>query len=78
MVIAAVLSLLVPGLGHAYALHLPRAMVWFAGTILVSLVLRGGQDDTALVYWMAGALAVFAAADVILVMWLDSRPPGRL
>lgn len=77
VIIAAVLSLL-PGLGHAYALHLPRALVWFAGTILVGLVLNQGQEDATLAFWMAGALAVLAAADVVLAMWLDSRPAGRL
>lgn len=78
VIIAVVLSLLLPGLGHAYALHLPRALVWFAGTILVGLVLNQGREDTALAFWMAGALAVLAAADVVLVMWLDSRSAGRL
>ena len=78
MVIAVVLSLLLPGLGHAYALHLPRALVWFAGSILVGFVLNQGEEDIALAYSMLGALAVLAAADVILAMWLDSRPAGRL
>jgi len=77
MVIAVVLSLLLPGLGHAYTLHLPRALVWFGGTILVGLVLNGGDENTSLAIWMAGALAVLAALDVLLAMWLDSRPPGR-
>jgi hypothetical protein len=77
MIIAVVLSLLLPGLGHAYSLHLPRALVWFGGTILVGLVLNGGDEDASLAIWMAGALAVLAALDVILAMWLDSRPQGR-
>lgn len=77
MVIAVILSLLLPGLGHAYTLHLPRALVWFGGTILVGLVLNGGEENTPLALWMAGALAVLAALDVLLAMWLDSRPPGR-
>ncbi len=78
MVIAVVLSLLLPGLGHAYSLHLPRALVWFGGTILVGLVLGGGGNDAVLVYSMGAALAVLAALDVVLAMWLDSRPAGRL
>lgn len=77
MLIAVVLSLLLPGLGHAYALHLPRALVWFAGTIIVGVVLNSGEENTALAFSMAGALAVLAALDVMLVMWLDSRSPGR-
>jgi hypothetical protein len=77
MLIAVVLSLLLPGLGHAYAFHLPRALVWFAGTIVVGVVLNTGEKNTALAFSMAGALAVLAALDVMLVMWLDSRSPGR-
>lgn len=78
VIIAVVLSLVLPGLGHAYALHLPRALVWFGGTILVGLVLRNGDGNVVVEYWMAGLLAVLAAADVVLAMWLDSRPAGRL
>lgn len=77
VVIAVILSLLLPGLGHAYSLHLPRALVWFGGTILVGLVLNGAEENTSLALWMAGALAVLAALDVVLAMWLDSRPQGR-
>jgi len=51
--------------------------VWFGGTILVGLVLNSGEENTPLALWMAGALAVLAALDVVLAMWLDSRPPGR-
>lgn len=76
-VIAVLLSLLLPGLGHAYAFHLPRALVWFGGTIVVSVILSQGRDDTARAVAMAAALAVLAAADAVLAMWLDGRGAGR-
>ncbi len=78
MAIAALMSLLIPGLGHAYALQLPRALVWFCGSILVGVVLRTGDEDTALVFGMAAALGVLAALDVLLAMWLEGRSHGRL
>ena len=73
MVIATVLSLLLPGLGHAYALRLTRALVWFAGTIAVFAVLSQGDEDTGLALAMGISLSVLAALDIALVMWLDGR-----
>ena len=78
MVIATVLSLLLPGLGHAYALRFTRALVWFAGTIAVGIVLGQGEDNTALALSMGFALAVLAALDIALVMWLDRRKRAPL
>jgi hypothetical protein len=73
VVIAALLSLLLPGLGHAYALRLTRALVWFAGTVAVFVVLSQGDEDTGLAMAMGIALSVLAALDIALVMWLDGR-----
>ena len=71
-------GLLLPGLGHAYALRLTRALVWFGGTIAVGLVLGQGEENTGLALAMGAVLAVLAAADIALVMWLDGRSrPAR-
>jgi len=78
VVIATLLSLLLPGLGHAYALRLPRALVWFAGTIVVGIVLGQGEENTGLAIGMGLVIAVLAALDIALVMWLDRRSrPAR-
>lgn len=78
VVIATLLSLLLPGLGHAYALRLTRALVWFAGTIAVGVVLGQGDENTALAIAMGLTIAVLAALDIALVMWLDGRArPAR-
>ena len=73
IVIATLLSLLLPGLGHAYAPRLTRALVWFAGTIAVGIVLGQGDENTTLALSMGVVLAVLAALDIALVMWLDRR-----
>jgi hypothetical protein len=79
VVIATLLSLLLPGLGHAYALRLTRALVWFLGTIVIGIVLgQGDDDDTALAIAMGFTIAVLSALDIALVMWLDKRSrPAR-
>jgi hypothetical protein len=76
-VIALVLSILLPGLGHAYMLRLPRALVWFGGVIALGAVLRSGPEDRALSFWMLSALGVLAALDLLLAMWLESRSGGH-
>jgi hypothetical protein len=77
MVVAALLSLLLPGLGHAYAQPLVRALVWFLGLVAVSLVLGSGEERRALALALYGAIAVLSALDVVLVMWLAGRPRRR-
>lgn len=74
-VIAVVLSLLLPGLGHAYMSRLGRALVWFGGVILIGLVVSRDGDNRALALAMGAAIAVAAAVDVALVERLD--PPPR-
>jgi hypothetical protein len=76
MIIAILLSLLLPGLGHAYAMRFVRALIWFGGTVAIGLVLGGGEENRNLALTMGGIIAVLAAADVALLMWLESRPRG--
>ena len=75
VLVAVVLSLLLPGLGHAWTYRLTRALVWFAGTIVVGIVLGQGEAGTPLTISMGAVLAALAAIDVALVMWLESRSP---
>jgi hypothetical protein len=76
MIIAVVLSLLLPGLGHAYATRFARALIWFGGTVAIGLVLGGGEDNRNLALTMGAVIAVLAAADIALLMWLESRSGG--
>lgn len=68
--LAVLFSLLLPGLGHAYMGKLGRALIWAAGAVILSLVLQGGTADAPT--WarlgLPGVLAVFAAADIGVLM----------
>ena len=72
-IIAVVLSLLLPGLGHAYMNRLGRALIWFGGTIVIAIVIGQGSDNTALALSMGLAIAAFAALDVALVARSETR-----
>lgn len=63
---AAILSLLIPGLGQVYLDHLGRAVIWFAGLVGVAVAARGATPgwQTAL---LAGALGVASAIDAALI-----------
>jgi hypothetical protein len=73
VILAVVLSLLLPGLGHAYMNRLGRALIWFGGTILIAIVIGQGSDDTALALSMGIAIAVFAALDITIVTRAETR-----
>jgi hypothetical protein len=73
MVIAVILSLLLPGLGHAYMNRLGRALIWFGGTIVIAVVIGQGSDNTTLALSMGVAIAAFAALDVVLVSRSETR-----
>lgn len=69
--IAVILSILVPGLGHIYLRLFPRALLWFAGIIIVSLVVS--QGDPAL--WVSASfgavLGVAAAIDAWILLHFE-------
>lgn len=78
VIIAVILSLLLPGLGHAYMNRLGRALIWFGGTILIAIVIGQGGDDTALALSLGLAIAVFAALDIAILTRVEARPRRTL
>jgi hypothetical protein len=66
-VLGIVLSLLIPGLGHAYLGMLVRALIWFGGTLVLALVVGRGEENTALALAMGVAIGVFAALDTVVM-----------
>jgi len=66
-VLGIVLSLLIPGLGHAYLGMLGRAVIWFGGTVALALVVGTGEENAVLALAMGVAIGVLAAADTVLV-----------
>lgn len=68
--LAVVLSLLLPGLGHAYMGKLSRALIWVVGLAVIAVVIQRGATDPSL--WVqvipGTALSVFAALDIAALM----------
>ena len=78
LILAMVLSLLLPGLGQAYQGRLWRALIWFGGTVLIAVVLGRGGDNTSLALAMGTAIAVASALDILVVARVESRSRSGL
>jgi hypothetical protein len=72
----AVLSVLLPGLGHVYLGKFPRALIWFAGSLVIAGILRQGALDDWVPFVMLLAVGVFAAVDGWIVLRPDSARKG--
>lgn len=67
-IIAVVLSLLIPGLGHAYLGYLGRALIWFGGTIALAVVMgQSAEEQRMLALVMGAIIGVFAAVDILVL-----------
>lgn len=66
--IAIVLSLVIPGLGHVYTGRLGRALIWFAGALVIGVILdsQAATSKTSLV--VLTILGVAAALDAWMIM----------
>lgn len=69
---AAVMSLLLPGLGQIYLGRGGRAVIWFAGLVVVYLIAGSNGADRWIAPVFATALGVAAAADALVI----GRPSG--
>src|SRR5713101_4350064 len=61
--LAALLSLVVPGLGHVYARNFRRGLNWLLGWMLLIIFLAFGGPITMLAIFLSLALPLFVAAD---------------
>lgn len=77
MALAVVLSLVMPGLGHVYIGRFLRALIWFAGALVIGAIVdRQGVSSS--VFWgMVAALAVCAAVDAAILMRSEPRQGRR-
>jgi len=74
--IAVLLNILIPGLGHVYAGRFARSFIWFAGSLTIAGILRGGTLAAWVSVAMLSAVGVCAAIDVWLVSGVrGSRDP---
>ncbi len=64
---AAVMSLLLPGLGQIYLGRGGRAMIWFAGLLVVYLIAGSSEADRWMSPVFAIALGVAAGADALVI-----------
>ncbi len=70
---AAVMSLLLPGLGQLYLGRTGRAAIWFGGLMVVYLITGSRATDRWIAPVLATVLGVIAAADALVI----GRSPGR-
>ncbi len=64
---AAVLSFLIPGLGHLYLRRFGRGAIWFAGLLLLSGITGAETAQTWLTPAVALVLGTFSAVDAAIV-----------
>ena len=70
------LSLLLPGLGHVYMGRFARALIWLGGTLAIAVIL--GSDELRMeALALQGAVAVFAAVDICMLI-RSGGPVSRL
>lgn len=68
VVIAVILSLLIPGLGHVYIGRLGRALIWFLGGLAIGIILdqQGRLSPGSLI--VLGVLGIAAAVDALVML----------
>lgn len=66
--IAVVLSLVIPGLGHVYTGRVVRALIWFAGALVIGVILdsQSATSTTSLV--VLAILGIAAAMDAWMMI----------
>ena len=68
LIIGVVLSLLIPGLGHAYLGYLGRALIWFGGTVALAVVMgQSAEEQRALALALGAIVGLFAAIDILVL-----------
>lgn len=76
IVLAIILSLLIPGLGHVYIGRLGRALIWFAGALAIGIILDSQATISPGSLILLTVLGVLSAIDA-LVMLRFFAPGGR-
>ncbi len=66
--LAVLLNVAVPGVGHIYAQLLVRGFVWLAGNMLILLILTQGDVPLAGLLGALGALRAACVADLVYLL----------
>jgi hypothetical protein len=77
MALAVVLSLVMPGLGHVYIGRFLRALIWFAGALVIGAIVDRQGVSSAVFWGMVAALAVCAATDAAVLVRSEPRQGRR-
>ncbi len=68
VVIAIILSLIIPGLGHLYIGRYGRALIWFIGSLAIGVILDQQGSLTPGTLIVLSVLGVFAAVDCLVML----------
>lgn len=74
---AGLLSFVLPGLGHVYLGRFARALIWFAGLMVLTGVAGGDAADPWVAPVLGTVLAVCSSADAMLVTAGSPRQRAR-
>lgn len=66
--IAVVLSLVIPGLGHVYTGRLVRALIWFAGALVIGGILNSQSATSTVSLVVLAILGIAAAIDAWMMI----------
>jgi hypothetical protein len=77
VVIAIILSLIIPGLGHVYIGRLGRALIWFLGGLAIGIILdqQGSLTPGSLI--VLTVLGMAAAVDALVMLKFFQQEPRR-
>lgn len=77
VVIAIILSLIIPGLGHVYIGRLGRALIWFLGALAIGIILDQQGSLTAGSLIVLTVLGIAAAVDALVMLRFFQQDPRR-
>lgn len=66
--LAVIFSLLIPGLGHVYIGRFGRALIWFAGALVIGVILDQQASITPAALIVLTVLGVLAAVDAMVML----------
>lgn len=74
IIVTVVLSILIPGLGHVYTGRYGRALVWFAGALIIGVILDQQTTLTTTALVLLSVLGLAAAGDAVVLMKRFPKP----
>ena len=73
LILASLLTIAVPGVGHIYAQFLTRGAIWLAGNLLMMAILLNGSVARGTVFAIFGVYRLAATIDVVALCQSRAR-----